>query len=420
MNPFRKRTALRIAAVSLLLAALASPLAWWIVRHNAEQAILSLAWEESGRLLQRYGSFDLDAPQAVQTANAAAHTLIGGLFDMVDVYDARGQHIASAGTPEGRAVQPLLPAHGKFDYTRAFYRSTRLDGGVWVLRVFSPLRNSTSNMSLPITGYVELVRVMPQWQKDQILRAALAAALVVGLAALLCGAAIYPVVVRLSADNEHKAQEVLQTHIAMMEALGRAIAKRDSETGAHNYRVAWIASRIAEKMGISGSQMQALVAGSFLHDVGKIGIPDAVLLKPGRLDEAEMTVMRSHVELGKEIMAGTGWMDGAQAVVAWHHEHWDGNGYPDHLQGEAIPLPVRIFAVADVFDALSSRRPYKQPLSFEDTMHIMVRDTGSHFDPAVMAVFMPMAREIHDQLAPCDEEATRQLLQTQVQRFLRR
>jgi HD-GYP domain-containing protein (c-di-GMP phosphodiesterase class II) len=418
MNTFHKRTALRIAAVSLLLAALASPLTGLMARRDAEQAIISLAREEASRLLQRYGAFDLNGPQAMQTANVAAHTIMGGMFDVVDIYDAKGQHIASASTPEGRAVQPLLPSHGESDYTRAFYRSTRLEGGAWVLRVFLPLRNATGNMSLPTTGYVELVRVMPQWQKDHILRVALATALMVGLAALLCGAAIYPVVVRLSADNEQKAQEVLRTHIAMMEALGRAIAKRDSETGAHNYRVAWIASRIAEEMGISGTEMQALIAGSFLHDVGKIGIPDAILLKPGRLDEAEMAIMRQHVQLGKDIMKDTGWMDGAQAVVAWHHEYWDGTGYPDQLRGEAIPLPARIFAVADVFDALCSRRPYKKPLSFEETMEIMARDTGSHFDPAVMAIFVPMAREIHDQLAPCDEEATRLLLQAQAQRYL--
>jgi putative nucleotidyltransferase with HDIG domain len=418
MNTFHKRTALRIAAVSLLLAALASPLTGLIARREAEQAIISLAREEAGRLLQRYGAFDLNGQQAGQTANAAAHTIMGGMFDMVDIYDAKGQHIASASTPEGRAVQPLLPSHVESDYTRAFYRSTRLEGGTWVLRVFLPLRSATGNMSLPNTGYVELVRVMPQWQKDHILRVTLATALVVGLAALLCGAAIYPVVVRLSADNEQKAQEVMRTHIAMMEALGRAIAKRDSETGAHNYRVAWIASRIAEEMGISGTKMQALIAGSFLHDVGKIGIPDAILLKPGRLDEAEMAIMRQHVQLGKEIMKDTGWMDDAQAVVAWHHEYWDGTGYPDQLRGEAIPLPARIFAVADVFDALCSRRPYKKPLSFEETMEIMARDTGSHFDPAVMAIFAPMARDIHDQLAPCDEEATRLLLQAQAQRYL--
>jgi len=418
MQRFRQRTAWRIAVVSVLLAALASPLAWFIARHNAEQAVISLAWEEAGRLLQRYGSFALDGPNAAQQANAAAQTITSGMFDRVDIFNTQGQRLASAETTEGHALGTLLAPHERFDYTHTFYRSTKFDNGLWVLRVFVPLRNSTTDMSLPITGYVEVARVMPEWQKAQILRAALTAALVVGLAALLCGAVIYPVVVRLAADNERQAQEVLHTHIAMMEALGRAIAKRDSDTGAHNFRVAWIASRIAEQMGISGTRMQALIAGSFLHDIGKIGIPDAILLKPGRLDEAEMAIMRQHVQLGKEIMADTGWMDEAQAVVAHHHEHWDGNGYPDHLRGEAIPLPVRIFSVADVFDALSSERPYKAPLSFDDAMAIMRRDTGSHFDPAVMAIFEPMARDIHDRLAACDEEATRQLLQDQVQRCL--
>jgi HD-GYP domain-containing protein (c-di-GMP phosphodiesterase class II) len=147
----------------------------------------------------------------------------------------------------------------------------------------------------------------------------------------------------------------------MMEALGRAIAKRDSDTGAHNYRVAWIAARIAERLGLSGSAMQALIAGSFLHDVGKIGIPDAILLKPGRLDEQEMDTMRTHVAQGEEIVTGMGWLDGAQAVVAAHHEKWNGSGYPRGLAGEAIPLAARIFAVADVFDALCSKRPYKEP-----------------------------------------------------------
>ncbi|PIW08843.1 MAG: metal-dependent phosphohydrolase, partial [Comamonadaceae bacterium CG17_big_fil_post_rev_8_21_14_2_50_60_13] len=232
--------------------------------------------------------------------------------------------------------------------------------------------------------------------------------------ALLCGAVLYPVVVHLSADNEQKAREVLDSHISMMEALGRAIAKRDSDTGAHNYRVAWIAAGIAEKMGIEGNTMQALIAGSFLHDVGKIGIPDAILLKPGKLDDTEMAIMRTHVDQGKDIVIGAGWLDGAQDVVAGHHEKWNGSGYPARLQGEAIALSARIFAVADVFDALCSKRPYKEPMSFEASMAILEKDTGSHFDPGVMAVFKPMARAIYDQLADCDEEATRKLLQDRV------
>jgi HD-GYP domain-containing protein (c-di-GMP phosphodiesterase class II) len=220
--------------------------------------------------------------------------------------------------------------------------------------------------------------------------------------------------VHLSNDNERKAREVLDSHISMMEALGRAIAKRDSDTGAHNYRVAWIAARIAERMGVIGSGMQALIAGSFLHDVGKIGIPDAILLKPGKLDDDEFIIMRTHVSQGEEIVMGMGWLDGANAVVAAHHEKWNGTGYPRKLVGEDIPLSARIFAVADVFDALCSKRPYKEPMGFDAAMAILEKDTGSHFDPSVMDVFRTISRGIFDRLANSTEADTRQLLEDQV------
>jgi len=414
MNSFQKRTAIQIASVSILLASLASPVAWFVERERSEEGIVSLAMEESGRLLHHYDVIDMSGPKAVEHATIAAKTISGGMFDIAEIYDAKGEKLAESLTNEGEAIESSLPKHGKPAYSTSSYESLRLTGDAWVLRVFVPLRNSATDLSLPITGYFEGVRVVPEWQRNQILERSLTVAFMVCMASLLCGAVLYPVVVRLSADNERKTREVLDSHISMMEALGRAIAKRDSDTGAHNYRVAWIAASIAEKMGFEGSAMQALIAGSFLHDVGKIGIPDAILLKPGKLDDTEMAIMRTHVSQGKEIVTGMGWLDGANAVVAAHHEKWNGSGYPEQIKGEAIPLPARIFAVADVFDALCSKRPYKEPMSFEAAMAILRKDTGSHFDPGVMAVFDPMARGIFDRLANCSEAQARQLLQDRV------
>ncbi|NMM14840.1 MAG: HD domain-containing protein [Rhodoferax sp.] len=420
MNLFQKRTALRIAAVSLLLASLASPVAWFVARESAEESIVSLASEESGRLLHHYNAINLSGPDAVEHATEAAKTISGGLFDIAEIYDRQGQKLAESLTQEGHAVESSLPKHGTPHYVAASYESLKLSSDLWVLRVFVPLRDSATDMSLPITGYFEGVRVVPTWQREQIFASSLTMAFMIGLASLLCGAALYPVVVHLSADNERKAREVLDSHISMMEALGRAIAKRDSDTGAHNYRVAWISASIAEKMGVAGSAMQALIAGSFLHDVGKIGIPDAILLKPGKLDAAEWLTMRTHVDQGEEIVTGMGWLDGANAVVAAHHEKWDGSGYPRQLAGEAIPLSARIFAVADVFDALCSKRPYKEPMGFEAAMAILEQDTGSHFDPAVMALFRPMARQIFDRLANTNEHDAQQLLEDRVRQHFDR
>ena len=416
MNSFNKRTAIRISAVSLLLAAVASPIAWFVARENAEENTVSLAMEESQRLLRHLDAIAPGGPNARERAGMAAEIITGGLFDIAEIYDGDGNSLGEAATKDGEKVEGLLPGHVRPQYHEASYESLSLEDGRWVLRVFVPLKEPAGSGKSEIVGYFEGVRIISEWQRQQMLDTALSAALMVGLASLLCGVAIYPVVVRLSADNERKAREVLNSHISMMEALGRAIAKRDSDTGAHNYRVAWIAARIAARMGMRGKAMQSLIVGSLLHDVGKIGIPDAILLKPGRLESDEFDILRTHVQQGEEIVSGIGWLDGASEVVSCHHEKWDGTGYPRQLSGEDIPLAARVFAVADVFDALCSKRPYKEAMGFAEAMEILEKDTGRHFDPAVMAAFRPIAQGVFERLADCDENGTRELLEAQVRR----
>jgi HD-GYP domain-containing protein (c-di-GMP phosphodiesterase class II) len=413
MNLFNKRAAFRIAAVSVVLAGVAAPIAWFIAIENAEEEVVALAVEESTQHLQRLRLGTLSGETERNEASTAARLIVGGIFDIAEVYDRAGAKIAEVLSDDGEKVESQLPKHGKPAYIASSYLSLKLTGDLWVFQVFVPLlKAETGNMT--ITGYFEGVHVVSDREKNHIRSSALSAALMTCLAALLCGATIYPIVVRLSAENERKAREVLDSHISMMEALGRAIAKRDSDTGAHNYRVAWIAARIGEEVGLSGSTMQALIAGSFLHDVGKIGIPDAILLKPGRLDDVEMETMRTHVALGEEIVCGMGWLNGAHEVVAAHHEKWDGCGYPRQLAGEAIPLSARIFAVADVFDALSSKRPYKDPMPFEQVMSILRMDTGKHFDPRIVSAFETIAGEVREQLQDRTETTARTLLEARI------
>lgn len=260
MQTFQRKTARRIAGVTLVMAACASPLAWLVSRENAEQEVVAFAQEESRRLLASANALDLTGPGAQTHAAQAARVLVGGLFEIVEIYGATGLKLAEEVTPGGRAIEPGLPKHVRPAYTRAFYESLRLPDGGWVMRVMVPLQASSAQ---PITGYFEGVRLIPDWQRAQIQSDALAVALMVCLAALVCGGAIYPVVVHLAGENERRARQVLESHIAMMEALGRAIAKRDSDTGTHNYRVAWIAARFGEALGLQGAAMQSLIAGSF-------------------------------------------------------------------------------------------------------------------------------------------------------------
>lgn len=402
---FNRRTAYRIALISTVLALLASQLTWFLATENAEEEIIALAMEESRRVLDHWDG------KHTELAQQAAKSLTGGLFDIAEIYTLEGQKLAESLTPHGETIEDKLPKHGRPTYTSASYESLHLSPSLWVLRVFVPIKTRESEA---ITGYFEGVRVVPEWQKDQIWQDAFALALVVALSSLLCGGVIYPVVVHLSRDNERKAREVLESHISIMEAMGRAIAKRDSDTGSHNYRVAWLAAMIGEKLGLQGKSMQSLILGSFLHDVGKIGIPDAILLKPGKLDDAEMDIMRTHVTLGGEIVVEIPWLKDAADVVMAHHEKWDGTGYPQKLAGEAIPQGARIFAIADVFDALCSKRPYKDPMPLEKAVRILAEETGRHFDPFITPIFLDMAPALHQALEGADETRCKTMLKEKI------
>lgn len=411
MMSFKRQIAFGIGSVSVVLAGLSVPPVWWLARENAEGSIVSMALEESRRLLH-HEAFRPEGSQAQQHAQAAARALVGGLFDIAEIYAADGVRLAEEMTATGSELEKDIAPHGPPAYQFPFYESQRLPRDRWVLRVFVPLRGDNQ----AITGYLEGVRLVPDWQRKQMRAEALRVALLVALAALLCGVALYPVMIRLFADNQRKTREVLESHISMMEALGRAIARRDSDTGAHNYRVAWIAATLGEAVGLHGSRMQELIAGSFLHDVGKIGIPDAILLKPGRLNEDEMVVMRTHVGMGEDIVIGAGWLEGGRAVVAGHHEKWDGTGYPRGLAGEDIPLVARIFALVDVFDALCARRPYKEPMSLDAALQVLTEGAGKHFDPHLVKVFAGLTQHIHRTIVNTSEDEARALLEIMVRK----
>jgi HD-GYP domain-containing protein (c-di-GMP phosphodiesterase class II) len=205
---------------------------------------------------------------------------------------------------------------------------------------------------------------------------------------------LYPIIIFLNQGLVRLSSALLKSNVELMEVLGSAIAMRDADTHLHNYRVTVYAIRLAEALGLSKHNIQRLIAGAFLHDVGKIGISDTILLKPARLTAQEFQVMRTHLLLGVDIIAKADWLQGARDVVEFHHEKFDGSGYMKGLKGEAIPLNARIFAIVDVFDALTSRRPYKEPFSFDDARAIMRRGRGSHFDPRLLDEFDAIAPKL--------------------------
>jgi NO-binding membrane sensor protein with MHYT domain len=184
--------------------------------------------------------------------------------------------------------------------------------------------------------------------------------------------------------------ELEAAHREMVRRLCSASEFRDQTTGQHIARMAQLSRRLALAAGCDAAFADRLLEAAPLHDVGKIAIPDAVLLKRGKLDPAEWEIMRGHAEIGARLLAGSGMplLDLAAEVALTHHEKWDGSGYPRGLAGEAIPLAGRVVAIADVVDALLSRRPYKEPWPLEQVVAYLNEQSGRHFDPSLVRVFL--------------------------------
>jgi putative two-component system response regulator len=188
--------------------------------------------------------------------------------------------------------------------------------------------------------------------------------------------------------------ELEEAHAQILARLARASEYRDDETGEHTRRVGRLSAAIAQEMGLDPEEVSLIQQVAPLHDVGKIGIPDELLLYPGRLSPEGMEVMRSHTEIGGDLMGGSGipLLDVAEQIARTHHERWDGSGYPVGLSGEEIPMAGRIVAVADSFDALSHRRPYEPAWAAEDAWWEIARKAGADFDPGVVDAFTRVLR----------------------------
>jgi len=192
-------------------------------------------------------------------------------------------------------------------------------------------------------------------------------------------------------DQVDKAtQEIRTRELETLLRLAKAGEYRDEETGGHILRMANFSRLIAERLGLSKDDCHVIETAAPMHDIGKIGIPDGVLLKPGKLDADEFRTMQTHARIGYEILkdSPSKYLQMGAVIAYGHHEKFDGKGYPNGLVGEAIPLPARIVAVADVFDALTSKRPYKRAWSVQDAVEYLQTEQGRHFDPACVQAFL--------------------------------
>jgi putative two-component system response regulator len=193
-----------------------------------------------------------------------------------------------------------------------------------------------------------------------------------------------------------RTREIQETRLQVIRRLGRAAEYRDNETGLHIVRMSQISMVIGRASGMSSRQCDVLLNASPMHDIGKIGIPDNILLKPGKLTDDEWVIMKQHPLIGADILSGdqSELLVMAQLIALAHHEKWDGSGYPSGLSGTNIPVEGRIVAIADVFDALTSERPYKQAWPIEEAVQYIKDNSGKHFDPQLTSYFIDNLDEI--------------------------
>jgi len=199
--------------------------------------------------------------------------------------------------------------------------------------------------------------------------------------------------VQLEDRVRDRTRELAEAYESMLEGLALALELRDKETEGHSRRVTENAIKLAQKMGIAGSALEDIRSGAILHDIGKISIPDEILHKPGKLTLDERAVVEKHPETAFKLLSRIPFLSQAIEIPYCHHEKWDGTGYPRKLAGEDIPLSARIFAVADVWDALSYDRPYNKAWTREQIIEYFNEQTGKHFDPAITKIFLSMVEK---------------------------
>jgi putative two-component system response regulator len=203
-------------------------------------------------------------------------------------------------------------------------------------------------------------------------------------------------VTKRTAELNHAIERIKAASLDTIYRLSVASEYKDEDTGAHIRRMSLYSAAVARRMGLDENNIETILYAAPMHDLGKIGIPDRILLKPGKLDPAEWEVMKQHTVIGASILTGSDaeFIVLGETIAKCHHEKWDGSGYPNGLTGAAIPIAARIAAIADVFDALTSKRPYKEAFSVDKSLAIIREGGGSHFDPDVVDAFFAVQDEI--------------------------
>ncbi|MBC6963350.1 MAG: HD-GYP domain-containing protein [Nitrosomonas sp.] len=359
----------------------------WSEVHRFQRFSHQLALHESAILSDKfiYDLAHLDTASQQHLTNLAQQ-LVRQNFLIVELYDLDQQLRVEAVRPGEEATENWIGQHRhQFPQRGEFTHEFHFNGGKLFIVVLVPIKGGGITPAGTM-GYFEGIYQVDEKTLATIRSELIRTLLFVSISITFTTLLMYPIIIRLNRRLIRLADDLLMGNLELMNVLGCAIAERDSDTNTHNYRVTYYALRLGEAIGLPRNELRNLIMGAFLHDVGKIGIRDPILLKPGKLTPQEFDIM-----------------SGARDVVEFNHEKYDGSGYPKELKGDEIPLSARIFAIADVFDALTSERPYKKSWPIDEAIDHIVQQSNQHFDPQLVHVFIKIVPALFHELHSMEE-----------------
>lgn len=395
-NPYRSFTTM-LASFVVIIGVLLSAVTYWFISHE----LIRETSVSTRNAVVNYIKGLPDMKILLEPSDSDEERLGADIRTALDPYGIRAVRFVSLDGQVGFRDDPVKAGGALTARERERFENT-MDAK----KMLTDKRAGNLELWIPISSdegtWVGAAEVYKDWspQRAKILRISLTIALLLTAGMTLLFFSLRHVFLRSSRVIEHQNKElsemlerVHRTYDESLQAMSSALDSRDNETQGHSLRVTAYSWLLGRQMGIEGEQLEMLYRGALLHDVGKIGIPDAILRKEGPLDEMEWAIMRTHVNMGVRMLAHIEFLGPALDVVRYHHERWDGLGYPDGLRGEQIPICARIFAVCDTYDAITSERPYRPSKSHETAIEEINKCAGTQFCPAVVEAFMQLPED---------------------------
>ena len=275
------------------------------------------------------------------------------------------------------------------------------DGG-WIIankRIYNKVAIPIFDSGEDLSGYLTGIYLVSLKDTQMIIKRFMLSFIICITAISLCALLCYLGFLFMNNHLIRSVGELNRTNVFLIRKLGTALAKSNSQEQDHSSRVLLYAMKLAEKVKLPSEQKRTLIHGVFLHDIGMLPISPATLHKEEELEKEELKQVDQHPKEGAALIRKFRWLRNAEKVVRFHHEKYDGTGYPDGIKHEKIPMVARIFSIADTFDALTSQRPYRDPLALEESLAILEQETGLQFDPVLLSAFLDIAPHLHETIA---------------------